>query len=479
VDATRAKGILRLAILALAVAGLFFVIRASKYGIVFGHPARFDHYLQTTVPSAFEALPGERVLVNGIDAGQLTRANVTKTGQAHLVLGIRNRYWPLPADTKFQMRMSGTIKYTDRFVAVYRGHASQRFANDGSIPTSQFQVPVEYGQFFNIFNQSTRQSMTRLFGEAGPTLTNAVAPFQQTLPVAAGPLNQGAAIFNDLGYSQRALSTLVSSGAQLTKAIATSNPGLQTLLDGAASTFQATAQESTEITQLLNYGHRTNIGIGNILFHVTRTFPKIVAMARGLNPGLTKADELTAPFNGTLRELTSLEPAAVHTLNTVHDDAPTIDTLLSTARTQLLPQLQSVSSQAATELNCIRPFTPDIMNVIDGFAGFNGELPTATTPHLNAFHGQVSILPIPSTMTTGTVQLHQLLPNLNVGTHPPGTGWNQPWYQPQCGITPAANVATGDPENGAYDPGGTKLIPYASTTPDFGPLPRRDTPPGS
>jgi ABC-type transporter Mla subunit MlaD len=469
----------RLAILAAAVVGLFFLIRDSRYGIVFGHPAQFNHHLQTTLPSAFEAMPGERVTVGGIDSGEVTRATVTKHGQAHLVLGIDNRHWPLPTDTRFELRMSGTIKYTDRFVAIDNGHSAQVFADNGHIPANQWQVPVEYGEFFSIFNSSTRQSMTNLFDEAGPTLRNAAEPFQKTLPVAAGPLEQGAAIFHDLGYSQQALSTLVSSGAQLTKAIATSNPGLRTLLDGASSTFQATAQASSDITRLLDYGHSFNRDLGRFLFHASATLPKVNAVAHELNPGLGKAEAMAAPFNGTLRELTSLEPAAVHTLNTLRTDAPTIDTLLSSARTQLLPQLGSVASQAATELNCIRPYSPDIMDLLQGFAGFNGELPTATTPHLLAFHGQVSILPIPSTLTTSTAQLHKLLPNLDTGVHPPGTAWNQPWYQPHCNVTPASNSSASDSESGTYDPGGTKLIPYASTTPNYGPLPQRTTPPGS
>ena len=478
-SAQRVKGVVRLAILAIVVIGLFFVVRNSKYGIVFGHPARFNHSLEVTLPSAFEALPGERVLVHGIDAGELTSANVTRTGQARLVLGIADQYWPLPVDTQFEMRMSGTIKYSDRYVEIFRGHSGEQFANNAAVPASQFQVPVEYSQFFNVFNAKTRQSLSSLFDQVGPTLNNAVGAFQSTLPVAAGPLDQGAAIFRDLGYSQQALSTLVSSGASLTKAIATSNPGLQTLIDGAAGTFQSTAQKSAQIDQLLDYGHRANIAVGRLLFHITATLPKVTAMARELNPGLTEAQALAQPFNGTLRELTSLEPAAVHTLNTVQNDAPSIDTLLSTARTQLLPQLTSVASQGASELNCVRPYTPDIMNLLDGFAGFDGELNTATTPHINAFHGLVSLLPVPSTEMTGTNQLHQLLPNVNVGYHPPGAGWNQPWYQPNCGITAAGNTASGDSENGTFDPNGSKLMPYASTTPNYGPVPQRTTPAGS
>ena len=472
--ATRVRGVVRLAILAAVVVGLFFMFRGDKYGIIFGHPSSFDHYLQTTVPSAFEAMPGERVVSGGIDEGQITQATVTKTGQAHLVMGFKNNVWPLPADTQFQLRESGTIKYTDRFVVINRGHAPQHFANDGSIPASQFNVPVEYGQFFDIFNKQTRTSMAQLFDQAGPTLKNAVGPFQKTLPVAAGPLNQGAAIFNDLGYSQEALSTLVASGAQLTKAIATSNPGLQTLLDGASNTFRQTAAESSDIKQIIAYGHRTNKSIGDLLYtHLPNTLARVDTLTKQLNPGLTKLDQLAQPFNSTLRELTSIEPAAVQTLTTVQNNAPTIDTLLSTARTNLLPQLTSVASQAATELNCVRPYTPDIMNLLDGFAGFNDELPT---PHITSFQALVSLLPYPNTLPINSEQLHQLFPQINVGVHPPGSGWNQPWYQPDCGSTPATNTASGDSENGTFDPSGSKSIFFQSTTPNFGPVPARGIP---
>ncbi|MHB8736394.1 MAG: hypothetical protein ACYC6M_13920 [Terriglobales bacterium] len=464
---------MRLVILAAVVVGLFFVFRGNKYGIIFGHPASFDHYLQTTVPSAFEAMPGERVVLGGIDEGQITQATVTSTGQAHLVMGFKNNVWPLPADTQFQLRESGTIKYTDRFVAINRGHTSQDFTNNGAIPASQFIVPVEYGQFFDIFNKQTRQSMANLFAEAGPTLQNAVGPFQKTLPVAAGPLNQGAAIFHDVGYSQEALSTLVSSGAELTKAIATSNPGLQTLLDGASSTFRQTAMESSDITSIIQNGHYTNKWLGSLLFHASKTLKAANELGAQLDPGLTKADELAQPLDATLRSLTSIEPAAVHTLDTVQQNAPTIDTALVTARKNLLPQLASVASQAATETNCVRPYTPDIMDLLDGFAGFNNELPS---PHITSFQALVSLLPFPNTMPINTVQMHDLFPNLNVGVHPPGSGWNQPFYQPQCGSTPATNTASSDSENGTFDPNGSKSVFFQSTTPNFGPIPARGIP---
>jgi ABC-type transporter Mla subunit MlaD len=465
--------LVRLTVLIAAIVGLFFVFRGDRYGIVFGHPQSFPHYVQATVPSAFEVIPGERVISGGVDEGEITQAYVTRTGQAHLVLGIQNDVWPLPSDTLFTLRMGGTIKYTDRFVEITKGHARTALANWGSIAPGRFLVPVEYGQFFNIFNKQTRQSMRTLFGDAGPTLQNAVGPFQKTLPVAAPPLNQGAAIFADLGYSQQALSTLVASGAQLSKAIATSNPGLQTLLTGAANTFSVTAQESGDLTKLIQIGHNANIGIGNILFHVPKTLKLANTMAQQIDPGLTQVDQLAQPFNGTLRALTSIEPAAVHTLNTVQTNAPAIDNLLAVARTDLLPQLQSVSSQAATELNCIRPYTPDIMNVVDGFAGFNNRF---AKPNMTAFNALVSLQPYPGLMPINSVQLHQLLPNMQVGTHPPGTGWNQPWYQPTCNITPVNNTAAGDAENGTFDPAGSKTFPFASSTPSFGPVPARGVP---
>jgi hypothetical protein len=40
-------------------------------------------------------------------------------------------------------------------------------------------------------------------------------------------------------------------------------------------------------------------------------------------------------------------------------------------------------------------------------------------------------------------------------------GVNQPWYQPQCGLTADDLKVDHDSETGTFDPLGAKLVPYA------------------
>src|SRR5581483_391599 len=102
-------------LLAAAVVALVIVVLVNRGG--------YDRHLQVVIPEATGVIPGERVVAGGATIGVVTAASVTKDYKAHIVLGIQDSAWPLPTDTVLTLRMGGTIKYTDRFVEVARGHA--------------------------------------------------------------------------------------------------------------------------------------------------------------------------------------------------------------------------------------------------------------------------------------------------------------------------------------------------------------------
>jgi ABC-type transporter Mla subunit MlaD len=369
--------------------------------------------------------------------------------------------------------MGGTIKYTDRFINLTTGRSASAFANNATVPARQFIVPVEYGQLFDIFNKATRAGVQNLFAQGGPTLQQAAKPFHAALPLAPPVLDQGAAVFKDLGYDQLALSTLVSSTAQVSDAVASSNPGVQTLIQGAANTFRIVGAEGASLRHALASAAYAFHWLGTSLYHAgtvgPATFVHVAELSRRLNPGITELNALAPILVGTLRQLVNVEPTAVDTLLTVKQYGPRISTLLSAARTELLPQVTSISRQGAIELNCIRPYTPDIMNFLDTFGGFGDGL---NSPHVHMLHALVSVLPFPNAMPINSAQITQLLPNLHIANpQPPGMGWNQPWYQPQCGSTPSIDTAAGDSENGTFDPSGSKLVPFTTTTPSYFPAP--------
>jgi ABC-type transporter Mla subunit MlaD len=429
--------------------------------VIFGGGPSYDHTLQLTVPSAFEVIKGERVTEGGVDAGSIVSTNVTPQAQAHIVLGIQDSAWPVPTDSVLTLRMGGTIKFTDRFIEIAKGHANSTFDDGGQIPAAHFVDPVEYDALFNIFNKQTRTGLKQFFDNSGPTLQNAAAPLNQALGVSAPALGQASAIFGDLSYDQTALHTLVDSTAELTGAIQASNPGVRTLLAGAANTFGAVAAQSTQLQSLLDSATPAFKSDARTFRHAAADLPRIAALADQLSPGATELDRIAGPLASTLRYVVQVEPLATHTLQTVQQNGPSIDNLLATTRNTLFPELTSIGNQAATELDCIRPFSPEIVQTIQGWAGWMSL--GLNNPHVHMLHGEASVLPFPNTMPINTQQIEQLFPNLHESLpSAPGEGWNQPWYQPQCGITAAGSNPANDPESGTYDPNGSKIVPYPS-----------------
>ena len=436
----------------------------SKYAIIFGHTGSYPHYLQTTVPSAFEVIPGERMVAGGNSVGEITSANVTKTGQAHIVMGLDNSVWPIPSTSVLTLRMGGTIKYTDRFIEITKGTGGAVFPDNASVPANQFIVPVEYNQLFNVFNKQTRSAMQGFFSNGGQTFQKAAAPFHKALGVAPPVLNNAAAVFNDLGYDQQALSTLVSSTAEISDAVQSSNPGVQTLIQSAGNTFGSIATESTSFSHLIDGLPANLFDQGQLYYHVGHILYPVARLARRIGPGIAQLNAIAAPLDTALRQVMSVEPVAVHTLSTVESQGPAISSLLTDASTKLMPGLSALQPLASKEIGCIRPYTPDAMAFLQGWSGFlgSGEM---TPTKINFLHSYISIFPLPNSTPLTTQQATQLLPGLTdewVGV--PGTDWGPShyWYQPQCNVTPAVLNPALDDNNNTYDPIGSKLINYPS-----------------
>lgn len=467
----RVRGLIRLGI-ALAAATVLVVIIARSNDselIIFGSTPSYPHQVQIVAPSAFEAEPGERVVEGGEGIGTILQATVTARGRAHLVLGLSNAAWPVPVDSTFTLRMGGTVKFTDRYISIAPGHSRQDLAENAIVPSRQFVVPVEYDQLFNTFNAPTRAALREFFDVAGPDMAAAAPGFRRAVGVAGPMLAQGAAVFSDLGYDQQALSSLVSSTATLSDAVASANPGLRTLLSGAAQTFGTLASQSTQLQQAISAAGPTALrDVSITLHHAAQVLPLVATLSRRLAPGVTQLQRDASPLNGTLHELVTVEPSAVHTLGAIERAGPTVHQFLVQARATLMPELTKVGNEAVPELDCIRPYTPDIMGLMQTWGAFWAT--GLNHPHIGLLHSEAGLNPSVSGMPLDSSQFLAAFPQIKIAfPQPPGMAWAQPWYQPQCGVTPAAMNPARDPEAHTYDPNGSMLVPYGpTTTPTFG-----------
>jgi ABC-type transporter Mla subunit MlaD len=417
------------------------------------------HRLQFIVPEATGTIPGERVVLAGETVGSIASTNVTHTGEAHLVLGLENQAWPLPRDTTFILRMGGTIKYTDRYIQIIKGRDRAALAADAIVPARQFIPPVEYDQLFNTFDATTRASLKSFLDNGGATFRAAAQPLRAALGDSAPAVGEANAVVRDVSYDRHALSTLISSTNILLAAVARSDPGLQQLLSGAADTFTATASESQSLRVALRDAPAALTSASRTLVHAGRTLRSIGVLGDRLAPGVTQLREDADPLNGALRAVVSVAPDATTALTTIRQAAPNLETLLTRGRTVLMPRLGSIGAQLAKEVDCIRPYTPELLGMASTWSDFF----SAGDGKDKVLHGALGATVMNNATPVDSETLGKLLPSLAIDFPAvPGEVLNQPWYQPQCGITAADEKLAADPEAHTFDPNGGKLVPYQS-----------------
>jgi virulence factor Mce-like protein len=428
----------RLAPAALVVAVVALVVVLSSGGGT-------GHRVTVLAPSATWMMPGLEVRVAGRVVGSVTAAAPTKAGTARLELSIDDsRAWPLPAGTKAQIRWAGTIGFTNRYVELDPGKPSRSWVPDGGVISGRDVVPsVELDQLTGLFNAGTRAELKTMLDNAGPALAAAQAGLSGSLDSAPAALQQARAVLQELGAAPGELSTLVSSADSVVHAAQSSNPGVGQLVSGAATTLSATAAQADALGRMLAEMPGTLDSANGTLRHADTTLGSANSLLQALSPGVSQVRRLAAPLNNLLGTVVAVGPDAYYTLASVRRAVPDLNPLLDRART-LMPQIESVGRQGATELACIRPYAPEAAGLASTWVDFL-QYGDKTDKYARVNGGAYPYLASETPVTTA--QIVKLFPGLKyVFPAPPGQAAGQPWLIPSCGVGPDALDPSKDPE---------------------------------
>jgi virulence factor Mce-like protein len=415
-----------------------------------GGPAQ--HHLFAIVPDATDALAGQDIRAAGSQVGEIASIEPVQRGHAVRVdLAIDDAAWPLPAGTRFALREGGTISYSNRYIALDRGRSGGAPLRDGQrIAAADFTVPVEFDQLLGSFTPSARAGL-RSFLERGGVAFQAASPeLRQALQTAPPALAQAGYVLHDLDADEQALNTLVLSSDRVVGAAQAADPGVGQLVSGAATTFDAIASQAGALKSALAAAAPTLVDARTTLAHGSRTLTTAGQLLGALGPGVDQVRRLTAPLDRALASLLSVGPDAIATLRTARQATPALNPLLVKA-TALMPKLGSIGRQAVTQLQCVRPYTPDIVAFFSNWADW---LSYTDGKDRYGLANAESLLPAGNnteTMTSG--QAAQQYPGLRYGfPRPPGYNAGQPWFLPQCGAGPSALDPNLDPEARSYNP---------------------------
>jgi ABC-type transporter Mla subunit MlaD len=383
----------------------------------------------------------------GQRVGHVASMTPANRGRAvRLVLAIDPAAWPLPRGTRFVLRWGGTASFFNRYIEMVRGPVGAPAIPSGTtVGSSAFSSTVELDTLTSLFTPAVRRSTGSLISRGGAAFGAAQAPLRNALHSAPPAVAQASMVLRDLQSSNADLDQLLRSTSQVVNAVQSADPGLGQLVSGAGTTLAAVAAKNAQLYTAIGRIPAALTRTQTTLHDANGTLNAADLLLRRLAPGISDVRAIAHPLNDVLGTVARVGPAVSDTLNTAYHATPKLNPLLTLA-TQLMPQIGSIGGQATTALQCIRPYSPDIAAFANNWGDFlswsDGKDRVIRATVENIIAAPINGLPYNSATAT------KLFPGLTYSfPRPPGEAAGEPWYLPQCGITPSSGIPANDPES--------------------------------
>lgn len=442
----------RLAVLAL-VAGTAAVF----YVLVTGGP---DHRFSVVVPAAANLVKGNEVNADGAKVGTVTAIEPVDGGRsARVEMTIADEeVWPLPRDSQVELRLGGTVSFTTRYVLLEPGDSSEMIPEDGELPPQNAKIPVEVDDVVSYVTPKVQDDLQGFIGNGSEVMEQGGDDLRQALVDAPPVLQDATGLLQDLVRNDQDLSTLVTSTGRIVDGVNRSTPDVRVLLSGLAETLDATAAESDDLGLALERFPDAMRQTRTTLQTADVALKEVGVLTDRLAPGIDELRQTTAPLTRVLASLRAVTPGARDTLAAVDASDPLSAGLERIA--PLVPRIGSIGEQATTELDCVRPYAPELA----AFGSTWGDWMTPVDSRDHVVRATVqSFLPANYNSVPETPeQVVARNPGLEYGfPRPPGMLAGQPWFQPQCGAGPEALDPANDMEGKQFSR--DQLPPEAGT----------------
>jgi phospholipid/cholesterol/gamma-HCH transport system substrate-binding protein len=402
-----------------------------------------SHEIVATFESATNLVPGARVTAGGAQVGSVNSIKL-QNGLAAVTLNISDPHiWPLHQGTEAEIRWGGTVSYSNRYVELLPGPASDPpLRDDARLATADTVTPVEFDQLFNVFSAPARQSLGDLIGNAAHTFENRAQALHTGLTTAGPAVESVANVLEGLGEDPQALETLVGTGATTASTLRAEQPKLLGLVDAAAATFSEIADHAATTKLTLASLPPALSGARTALDRLNPTLTSLGTLVSEISPGAASLRALADPLSKAITTLGTVAPQLNQTLASVQTGAPGISALLRTAKPVLAaakPALERLTPMVA----CVLPYGPELAGFITTWESMGS--------YYNASGHEARVVaqafPFPNDSPLTPSQLVKTFPNLGYAlVHPPGYAAGQTWLQPQCGTGSSALDPADDPE---------------------------------
>lgn len=299
-----------------------------------GLPFVSTYNLTARVPNANAIVKGNEVriggarvgVVRGVDPVQLENGEVV----AELDVRLDKSAEPIPVDSTMIIRPKSPLGL--KYLQIVPGKSKEGFEAGDTIPVSAARPePVDIDQFFNMFDEETRNNIRRSltgFGNAfagrGPQINNAFGALRELAESSQGPLRTLAAPSTGFGEFWRALEDLSATVAPVAETQASmfvaldrtfaafarvSRPYIQETIEKSPETLDAVTADLPEIRPFLNSSARFFTALQPGARAIGRTAPTIDAALRAGIPVLNASPAFNAQLTPTAEALLDFQEA--------------------------------------------------------------------------------------------------------------------------------------------------------------------------
>jgi len=395
------------------------------------------HTVRARLDAATDVIPGIEVRSAGHKVGSVKSVDVSRQGKAEIELAIDDEIWPLPTGTRIRPRAGSSIAYSGRWIALDLPRTSRGMITEGGIVDAESAVEVD--RLLAAFDARTRDDLRDTVRTTAANLQRSRRGLTGVIERTPPALAQVNALFRDLAASESDLHTLLRSTDRVVNTMVAADGAVDEILRGAAITFAATNDRAHRLEQLLVRTPPVLVQGRRTLARVDHTLKDVQRLSGRLAPGVTALRRTAPPLNRTLKTLTAVGPTARATLATARRASPDLVTTLDAVRS-LTPDLKTLTAGAGRQLECIRPYSPEIAGMASTWTSFlaHGDSQDKYARTL------VTALPFPNAMPVAPPALDSLV---NVAfPRPPGQLAGQPWYLEECGVGEGVLSIANDPE---------------------------------